>query len=253
MAIRQTWKSSGCRYGARKIWKVLNAEGREVGRTTVERLMKQHHMQGVWRGKYRKTRASAPQEEQHRSGDLVKRNFTATQPNQLWVADFTYIKSMSGWIYSAFLIDVFSRAIVGWKVSERMDTEMTLDALNQAKCMRGLPQGAIHHSDKGVQYLSTRYVNKLNEANMRPSVGKTGSSYDNALAESVIGLYKTEVIHYVKERWKGLKDVEAATMKWVCWYNKERVHSSIGYASPYQFEAKFYEQEARKTTTILVA
>jgi transposase InsO family protein len=173
---------------------------------------------------------------------LVKRNFNAKHPNHLWVADFTYIQTVSGWVYTAFIIDVFSRAIVGWKVSTRMNTDMVLDALEQALHDRGMPEDVIHHSDRGAQYLSIRYTNRLATANLRASVGTTGDSYDNALAETVNGLYKTEVIEYLKSGWSGLADVELATLDWVDWFNKKRLHSAIGYVSPFQFEAIYSDR-----------
>ena len=146
------------------------------------------------------------------------------------------------WVYTAFIIDVFSRAIVGWKVSTRMNTDMVLDALEQALHDRGMPKNVIHHSDRGVQYLSIRYTNRLEAANLRASVGTTGDSYDNALAETVNGLYKTEVIEYLKADWQGLADVQLATLNWVDWFNKKRVHSALGYVSPFEFEAMYYDK-----------
>jgi len=177
-----------------------------------------------------------------RADDLVKRDFTAQHPNNLWVADFTYIQTHSGWVYTAFIIDVFSRAIVGWKVSTRMNTDMVLHALEHALNSRGMPKNVIHHSDRGVQYLSIRYTQRLETANLRASVGTTGDSYDNALAETVNGLYKTEVIEYLKSDWLGLADVELATLNWVDWFNKKRLHSSIGYVSPFEFENMYYDK-----------
>ena len=153
-----------------------------------------------------------------------------------------YIQTHSGWVYTAFIIDVFSRAIVGWKVSTRMNTDMVLDALEQALHDRGMPKNVIHHSDRGVQYLSIRYTNRLEAANLRASVGTTGDSYDNALAETVNGLYKTEVIEYLKADWQGLADVQLATLNWVDWFNKKRVHSALGYVSPFEFEAMYYDK-----------
>ncbi|MEB3755019.1 IS3 family transposase, partial [Acinetobacter sp. MD2(2019)] len=179
-------------------------------------------------------------DDQKRADDLVKRDFTAQHPNNLWVADFTYIQTNSGWVYTAFIIDVFSRAIVGWKVSTRMNTDMVLDALEQALHDRGMPKNVIHHSDRGVQYLSIRYTNRLEAANVKASVGTTGDSYDNALAETVNGLYKMEVIEYLKSDWTGLSDVELATLNWVDWFNKKRLHSAIGYVSPFEYEAMYY-------------
>ena len=192
------------------------------------------------RGKNKRTTRS--RDDQNRVDDLVKRDFSAKQPNHLWVADFTYIQTNSGWVYTAFIIDVFSRAIVGWKVLTRMNTDMVLDVLEQAIHARGMLEGVIHHSDRGVQYLSICYTQHLEVANLRASVGTTGDSYDNALAETVNGLYKLEVIEYLKSNWAGLADVELATLNWVDWFNKKRLHSAIGYVSPFQFEAIYYEK-----------
>ena len=238
--IKRIWKESSGRYGVRKVWQQLKREGYVIARCTVVRLMKKLGIQGVWRGKNKYTTRS--RDDQKRADDLVKRNFTADYPNQLWVGDFTYIQTHSGWVYTAFIIDVFSRAIVGWKVSTRMNTDMVLDALEQALHDRGMPKNVIHHSDRGVQYLSIRYTNRLEAANLRASVGTTGDSYDNALAETVNGLYKTEVIEYLKADWQGLADVQLATLNWVDWFNKKRVHSALGYVSPFEFEAMYYDK-----------
>ncbi|MDH1438251.1 IS3 family transposase [Acinetobacter johnsonii] len=238
--IKRIWKESSGRYGIRKVWQKLKREGYIIARCTVARLMKNLGIQGVWRGKNKQTTRS--RDDQKRAPDLVKRNFRADQPNHLWVADFTYIQTNSGWVYTAFIIDVFSRAIVGWKVSTRMNTDMVLDALEQALHDRGMPKNVIHHSDRGVQYLSIRYTNRLEAANLRASVGTTGDSYDNALAETVNGLYKTEVIEYLKADWQGLADVQLATLNWVDWFNKKRVHSALGYVSPFEFEAMYYDK-----------
>ena len=184
-------------------------------RCTIERLMRQHGMQGVWRGKGKITTKS--RDDQKRTDDLVNRNFNAHRPNQLWVADFTYVKTLSGWVYTAFIIDVFARAIVGWKVSDRMNTDMVMAALNQAIADRNNPKDVIHHSDRGVQYLSIRYTDKMADSGVIASVGTTGDSYDNALAETVNGLYKTEVIEYLKQQWRDAYDAELATLEceWV--------------------------------------
>ncbi|MCU4414345.1 IS3 family transposase [Acinetobacter sp. WU_MDCI_Axc73] len=238
--IKRIWKESSGRYGVRKVWQKLKREGYIIARCTVARLMKKLGIQGVWRGKNKQTTRS--RDDQKRAPDLVKRNFRADRPNHLWVADFTYIQTNSGWVYTAFIIDVFSRAIVGWKVSTRMNTDMVLDALEQALHDRGMPKNVIHHSDRGVQYLSIRYTNRLEAANLRASVGTTGDSYDNALAETVNGLYKTEVIEYLKADWQGLADVQLATLNWVDWFNKKRVHSALGYVSPFEFEAMYYDK-----------
>ena len=237
--IKRIWQDSKCRYGARKVWQQMKADGLKVARCTIERLMRQHGLQGVWRGKGKITTHS--RDDQKRADDLVNRNFSAHRPNQLWVADFTYIKTISGWVYTAFIIDVFARAIVGWKVSDRMNTDMVMAALNQAIADRNHPKDVIHHSDRGVQYLSIRYTDKMADSGVIASVGTTGDSYDNALAETVNGLYKTEVIEYLKQQWQGVSDVELATLEWVDWFNKTRIHSTIGYVSPFEFERRYYD------------
>ena len=237
--IKQIWQASGCRYGIRKVWHKLKQDGLpKLGRCTVERLMKQLGIQGVWRGKGKIT--TKQRDDQDKPADLVKRNFNADAPNKLWVADFTYIKTKSGWVYTAFVIDVFKRVIVGWKVSDHMDTQLVLDALNQALDARGRPSGVIHHSDKGSQYLSIKYGERLKQSKLAASVGTTGDSYDNALAESVNGLYKAEVIDYLKQEWDGVNDVALATLDWVHWYNHERLHSTNGYLSPIDAENIYY-------------
>ena len=178
---------------------------------------------------------------QQRADDLVNRNFSTHSPNQLWVADFTYIKTLSGWVYTAFIIYVFARAIVGWKVSNRMNTDMVIAALNQVITDRNNRKDVIHHSDRGVQYLSIRYTDKMTDSGVIAFVGTTGDSYDNALAETVNGLYKSEVIHYLKQNWTGVNDVELATLEWVDWFNKTRLHSTIVYASPFELEKRYYD------------
>ncbi|MGP5069711.1 MULTISPECIES: IS3 family transposase [Psychrobacter] len=237
--IIRIWQDSKCRYGVRKVWQQMKADGLKVTRCTIERLMRQYGLQGVWRGKAKITTNS--RDDQKRADDLVNRNFNAHRPNQLWVADFTYIKTLSGWVYTAFIIDLFARAILGWKVSNRMNTDMVMAALNQAIADRNNPKDVIHHSDRGVQYLSIRYTDKMTDSGVIASVGTTGDSYDNALAETVNGLYKSEVIHYLKQNWNGINDVELATLEWVDWFNKTRLHSTIGYVSPFEFEKRYYD------------
>ena len=188
---KRIWQDSKCRYGACKVWQQMKADELKVARCTVERLMKQYGLQGIWRGKGKITTNSRD--------DLVNRNFSAYRLNQLWVADFTYIKTTCGWVYTAFIIDVFARAIVGWKVSNRMNTDMVMAALNQAIADSNNPKDVIHHSYRGVQYLSIRYTDKMKDSGIIASVGTTGGSYDNVLAETVNGLYKSEVIEYLKE------------------------------------------------------
>lgn len=236
--IKEAFEASGGRYGARKIWHQLRREGHDIARCTVERLMKSMQIQGVVRGQ--KPITTTPDTSQPCPDDKVQRQFTARMPDQLWVSDFTYVSTWQGMVYVAFVIDVFARRIVGWRVSTSMTTSFVLDALNQAICQRRPANGLIHHSDRGSQYLSIRYTERLAEAGIDPSVGSVGDSYDNALAESTIGLFKTEVIDFMGP-WKSLGQVEWETLKWVNWYNTKRLHSTIGYSTPKDAEEKFYE------------
>lgn len=235
--IIRAFNASRGRYGARKIWHQLRREGKDSARCTVERLMKALGLRGVMRGKKRTT---IPDPAQACPDDKVNREFTATTPNQLWVSDFTYVSSWAGMVYVAFVIDVFARRIVGWRVSTSMTTSFVLDALNQAICQRcPEEEQLIHHSDRGSQYLSIRYTERLKEAGIDPSVGSVGDSYDNALAESTIGLFKTEVINFLGP-WKSVSQVEWETLKWVSWYNSERLHSAIGHVTPQEAEEEFH-------------
>jgi len=238
--IKRVFDASGGRYGARKVWHALRREGHDIARCTVERLMKAMGLQGVVRGK--KVITTNPDTSQPCPGDKVNRTFVAQMPNQLWVSDFTYVSTWQGTTYVAFVIDVFARKIVGWRVSTSMSTAFVLDALNQAICQRVPPEtgGLIHHSDRGSQYLSIRYTERLAEVGIDTSVGSVGDSYDNALAESIIGLFKTEVIDYLGP-WKSTAQVEWETLKWVAWYNAERLNSAIGYTTPNEAEDDFYE------------
>jgi len=226
-AIEDAFDSSRKRYGARKVWHRLRREGRDIARCTVERLMKVMGLQGVVRGKQVVT--TNPDTAQPCPDDKVNRAFVAEMPNQLWVSDFTYVSSWQGTVYVAFVIDVFARKIVGWHVSTSMTTGFVLDALNQAICQRAPSEAdkLIHHSDRGSQYLSIRYAERLAEAGIDTSVGSVGDSDDNALAESIIGLFKTEVIKFLGP-WKSVRQVERETLKWVDWYNSTRLHSTIG-------------------------
>ena len=238
--IKDAFNDSGKRYGARKIWHELRRNKYDIARCTVERLMKAMGIQGVVRGQ--KPITTNPDASQPCPDDKVQRQFTATMPNQLWVSDFTYVSSWQGMVYVAFVIDVFARKIVGWRVSTSMTTSFVLDALNQAICQR-VPSGTdslIHHSDRGSQYLSIKYTERLAEAGIDPSVGSVGDSYDNALAESTIGLFKTEVIDFMGP-WKSVGQIEWETLKWVNWYNTKRLHSKIGYITPQEAEEDFYQ------------
>lgn len=236
--IQRIWEQSHRNYGARKVWKQLNRETIPVARCTVERLMKQLGIEGVRRGKRCKT--TRPDETAFKPLDLVQRKFTANQPNQLWVADITYVATWSGFVYVAFVVDVFSRYIVGWRVLKHMQTDLILDALEQALWFRGKPTGVIHHSDRGSQYLSIRYTERLTEVGFNASVGSVGDSYDNALAETINGLYKAEVIHK-DGPWRGLEDVEQATLTWVEWFNNRRLLRPIGDVPPAEYEMEYYQ------------
>ncbi len=224
-------------YGARKVWLQLKREGRSVARCTVERLMRLMGLQGVVRGKAKRT--TIANDSDPRPMDLVKRDFTATRPNQLWVADFTYVTTWSGFVFVAFITDVFSKMIVGWRAAKSMSAELTLDALEQALWARKVNGPLIHHSDRGSQYLSIRYSERLSEAGIEASVGTVGDAYDNALAETINGLFKTEVIRK-RSPWKGIEDVEYATLEWVDWFNNRRLLSSIGDIPPVEFEEAYY-------------
>lgn len=217
----------------------LRRDGYDIARCTVVRLMHLHGLQGVVRGQKKTT---IPDAAQPCPDDKVNRQFVAAMPNQLWVSDFTYVSTWAGMVYVAFVIDVFARKIVGWRVSTSMTTSFVLDALNQAICQRCPTDGGlIHHSDRGSQYLSIRYTERLADAGIDTSVGSVGDSYDNALAESIIGLFKTEVINFLGP-WKSMAQVERETLQWVSWYNKERLHSAIGHRPPQEVEEAFYEQ-----------
>ena len=238
--IRRVWRENFCAYGARKTWKQLKREQHRVARCTVERLMRKMGLCGVVRGKAFKT--TMADEQDARPADLVERKFTASRPNQLWVADFTYVATWRGFVFVAFVIDVFSRMIVGWRVSASLKTDFVLDALEQAVHARSDTDGLIHHSDKGTQYLSIRYSERLGECGIQASVGSTGDSYDNALAESVIGLYKTELIRR-RGPWRSIDAVEFATLEWIDWFNNRRLLEPIGDVPPVEFEQAYYRQQ----------
>ena len=232
--IKRIYEENYSVYGARKVWQELINEDVKVGRCTVERLMRAEGIAGVVRGKPHYT--TIPGEAEERPADLVDRNFQASRPNELWVADLTYVRTGSGFVYVAFIIDVFSRFIVGWQASRSLRSELALDALEMALWAREGPfDGLIHHSDRGVQYLSIRYTERLAEAGVVSSVGSRGDSYDNALAESINGLYKAELIHN-RGPWRGLKDVEFATLEWVDWFNQRRLFGPNGYLPPAKYE-----------------
>jgi transposase InsO family protein len=228
-------------YGARKVWRQLHREGIAVARCTVERLMRELGLEGVRRGKPHRT--TTPDETAARPVDLVERDFSATRPNQLWVADLTYVATWSGFVYVAFVIDAFSRFLVGWQASRSLRTDLALDALEMAIWRRRAQlEGLVHHSDRGSQYLSIRYTERLAEAGAVTSVGSRGDSFDNALAETIIGLYKTELIRR-RGPWKGIDEVEYATLEWVDWFNHRRLLEPIGHIPPAEFEAAFPREE----------
>jgi len=239
--ILRVWRTHRRVYGAKKIWKQLGREHVPVARCTVARLMGELGLRGVVRG--RRVRTTVPDPVAERPRDLVQRNFQATRPNQLWVSDLTYVVTWRGFVYVAFVIDVFSRRIVGWRASSSLRSDLALDALEQALYDRETDADLVHHSDRGVQYLSIRYTERLAEAGIEPSVGSRGDSYDNALAESVIGLFKTEVIRR-DGPWRGLDDVEYATLEWVAWFNTQRLLEPLGYLPPAEYEEQFHRAQA---------
>ncbi len=241
--IERVWQANLEVYGAKKVWRQLHREGMAVARCTVERLMRRQGLRGVIRGKVVRTTIPDPKAPCPR--DLVARQFKADRPNRLWVSDFTYVSTWQGWLYVAFVIDVFARRIVGWRVSSSMHTDFVLDALEQALYARQPERdnSLVHHSDRGSQYVSIRYSERLDEAGIAPSVGSKGDSYDNALAETINGLYKAEMIHR-RAPWKTKEAVELATLEWVSWFNHHRLLEPIGHIPPAEFEANYYRQLA---------
>ena len=241
--VRRVWQANMHVYGVRKVWRQLHREGLEVARCTVGRLMRGQGLQGAVRGK--KLRTTMPDPAAARPSDKVQRVFYAQRPNQLWVSDFTYVSTWQGFVYVAFVIDVFARRIVGWRVSSTMRTDFVLDALEQALYERrpGEDGGLIHHSDRGSQYVSIRYTERLAEAGIEPSVGSAGDAYDNAMAETINGLYKAEVINK-RAPWKTRESVELATLEWVAWFNHHRLLEPIGNIPPAEAEANYYRQLA---------
>ena len=239
--IQRVWHANMQVYGAVKVWRQMNREGIAVARCTIERLMKRLGLEGVRRGKV--VRTTVPDASAPCPLDRVNRVFNAERPNQLWVSDFTYVSTWQGWLYVAFVIDVFARRIVGWRVSRTMRTDFVLDALEQALHDRQPERSdaLVHHSDRGSQYVSIRYSERLAEAGIEPSVGSRGDSYDNALAETINGLYKAELIHR-RAPWKTREAVELATLQWVHWFNHHRLLESIGYIPPAEAEANYYRQ-----------
>jgi putative transposase len=245
--IRRVFESNYGVYGADKVWASLNREGTRVARCTVERLMREMGIQGARRGKTRRT--TLRDETVAKPADLVDRQFAASRPNELWVADLTYVRSYSGWVYVAFVIDVHSRFIVGWQASTSLRSDLALDALEMALWRRrGMRlDGLVHRSDHGVQYLAIRYTERLDQAGLERSVGSRGDSYDNALAESTIGLYKTELIHR-RGPWRTIDDIEIATLEYVDWFNHRRLHGEIGMIPPAEHEAAHTASTTRLDT-----
>jgi putative transposase len=243
-AIRRIWAEHFGVYGADKVWAQLKREGTRVARCTVERLMRLLGLRGVVRGKT-SVRTTIGDDAAAQPADLVKRQFRAAAPNALWVADLTYVRTHSGWVYVAFVVDVFSRYVVGWQISRSLHAQLALDALNMAYWRRQGQEltGLIHHSDRGGQYLSIRYTERLAEAGVVPSVGSKGDSYDNALAESFNGLYKAELIWH-QGPWAGFEDVERATLEYIDWFNTRRLHGELGMIPPTEFEAIYYHHAA---------
>jgi putative transposase len=239
--IRRVFEANFRVYGVRKVWRQLGREGVEVARCTVARLMRQMGLQGAVRGREVRTTVSNPAASCPL--DRVNRQFRAPRPNVLWLSDFTYVATWQGFVYVAFIIDAYARRIVGWRVSRTAQAGFVLDALEQALADRRPVQGGglVHHSDRGVQYVSIRYTERLVEAGIEPSVGSIGDSYDNALAESINGLYKTEVIRR-RGPWRSLETVEFATLDWVEWFNNRRLLEPIGNVPPAEAEARYYAE-----------
>lgn len=246
--IVRVWQTTRRRYGAKKVWKQLNLEQIPVARCTTVRLFTGLGLRGIVRG--RRVKTTIPELRADRPLDLVQRNFTATRPNQLWVSDLTYVATWSGFVYVAFVTDAFSRRIVGWRASKSLRSDLALDALEQALYDRETDGPLVHHSDRGVQYLAIRYTDRLLEAGIESSVGSRGDAYDNALAETINGLYKAEVIYHLGP-WKGLEDVEFATLEWVAWYNSQRLMEPLGYIPPAAFEEAFHRAQADSPASVL--
>jgi putative transposase len=239
--IQRVWDENFSVYGVRKVWRQLQREDFAVARCTVERLMQALGLRGVVRG--RRIKTTIPADVAERPLDLVNRDFNVTRPNALWVADLTFVATWRGFVYVAFIIDAFARCIVGWRVSSSLHADIALDALDQALFDRCVDEttNLVHHSDRGVQYVSIRYADRLNEVGIEPSVGSVGDSYDNALAETINGLYKAEVIRQ-KGPWRNIEDVEFATLTWVDWFNNRRLFEPIGNVPPAELENEYYQQ-----------
>jgi putative transposase len=240
--VMACWQANYSVYGAHKLWKALRRAGHDVGRDQVARVMRQLGIEGVRRG--RVVRTTRPEDRAARAPDLVDRQFTAERPNALWVTDLTYVPTWSGMAYVCFIVDAFSRAIVGWRVASHMRTDMVLDALEMARFHRGTRlDGLVCHSDAGSQFTSVRWTERLAEVGAQPSIGSIADSFDNALAETTNGIYKTELIRR-QGPWRTVDDVELATLGWVHWFNTERLHGTLGDIPPAEFEAAHYAQPA---------
>jgi transposase InsO family protein len=243
--VQRVWESNYRVYGRRKVWAQLNREGIQIGRDRCERLMKQAGIAGVVRG--RKPRTTIADTKAPRAPDLVDRDWNVDAPNRVWVTDFTYVRTWQKMVYVAFVIDVYSRRIVGWRVDTSMKTELVLDALEQAIWSRNERlDGLIAHSDAGSQYTSISYTERLAEIGAAPSIGSVGDPIDNAVAESTIGLYKTELIN-PQRPWRTVDEVEFATFEYVDWFNNRRLHSEIGNVTPVEAETQFYDQQPAPT------
>jgi transposase InsO family protein len=247
-AIGRVYEDNYLVYGATKVWRQLKREDVPVARCTVERLMAEMGLRGAIRGRAYKVTTVA-NDAQPRPLDLVGREFVAERPNQLWAADITYVATWTGFVYVAFVVDVFSRAIVGWRVSSSLRSDLALDALEQALWARQPDEGLVHHSDRGTQYLSIRYTERLAEAGIEASVGSKGDSYDNALAESVNALFKTELIYH-RGPWRSREAVELAVLEWVDWFNNRRLLEPLGYIPPAEFEAAYYDKQANPAMVV---
>ena len=237
------WTTNFRVYEARKLWKAAKRAGHDLGRDQVTRLMGLAGIEGIRKGKKRKTTKSDPEAPRH--PDLVERQFVAERPNALWVSDLTYVATWSGFAYAYFIVDAFSRMIVGWRVAANMRTDMVLDALEMARWQRGTTlEGLVSHTDAGSQFTSVRYGGHLADLGAVPSIGSVGDAYDNALAESVNNLYKAELIRGPGQGpWRTVEDVELATLRWVHWYNTERLHEYLGYVPPAEFEAAYAAEQ----------
>lgn len=242
------WDENFQVYGAEKVWRQLRREDIDVARCRVERLMRERGLRGVTRGRAF-TITTIADETATRPVDLVQRSFVAPRPNALWVADLTYVATWAGFVYVAFVIAVYARRIVGWKVATTLRTDLALDALEQAIHARPDRGGLIHHSDRGVQYLAVRYTERLAAAGIEPSVGSVGDSYDNALAETVIGLFNAEVIHR-QGPWRDVEQVEFATLAWADWYNSRRLLEPLGHVPPVEYETAYYRRAAAATVEV---